>query len=92
MPILKTEEELLADNERIMRGEEPSEGSVNEVKELPQGFNDWMKDNEERARTAYSIPYFIKDNKKYISKELSSAYGEKKAYDSFLEYQYFGTF
>lgn len=72
VPILKTPEEMKADNERIMRGEEPSEKSVNEVKEMPKNFNEWMKNNEERIKSAKSMPYFIKDNGTVLGASLSS--------------------
>ncbi len=29
---------------------------------MPQAFNDWIKDNEYRIKTARSIPYFMQDN------------------------------
>lgn len=66
VPILKTPEEMKADNERIMRGEEPSE-----VKEMPKNFNEWMKNNEERIKSAKSMPYFIKDNGTVLGASLS---------------------
>ncbi len=69
---MKTEDEILADNERIMRGEEPSEGSVNEVKEMPKAMKDWEKENLERigaAKAKNTLPYFIKDNKRMFDIE-----------------------
>lgn len=61
-PILKTQEEMDEDFDRILRGEEPKAGSVNEVKRMPPNFNSWMKDNRERIQSAKSLPYFIADN------------------------------
>lgn len=89
VPILKTPEEMMADNERIMRGEEPSEEteSENVVRIPPKQFYDWVKGNEERAKTAYSIPYFVRDNTKYLSKEAVASYGSKRAYESFADYE-----
>lgn len=63
-PIMKTEDEILADNERIMRGEEPSEGSVNEVKEMPKAMMDWAEANKERAARGVKMPYFVEDNRR----------------------------
>jgi hypothetical protein len=63
--ILKTEEELEADNERIMNGEEPSANSVNSVKDVPDNFKEWAeanKDRIERAEKRGTLPYFLKDN------------------------------
>ena len=62
--ILKTEEEMAADDERILNGEQPSDPaeSDNAVKELPDNFNKWVEDNEERIARAKSMPYFLRDN------------------------------
>lgn len=68
-PILKTKEELDADDERIKRGEEPIDpnDSENAVKELPDQFKTWMDDNAERIENAKSTPYFLADNEALIS-------------------------
>ena len=66
--ILKTEEEMDADNARIMAGEEVSEGGVNEVSAPPEKFNRWLEDNAQRidtARARGTLPYFMRDNTKY---------------------------
>lgn len=63
--ILKTPEEITADNERIMNGEELNGESVNRVDDVPESFNQWMINNEKRLTTAKSIPYFISENSKY---------------------------
>lgn len=68
-PILKTEEEFDADTGRILNGEEPTEGSENEVSELPDEFKSWLQENKGRidAATARgSLPYFIKDNESLV--------------------------
>lgn len=73
--ILKTPEEMQADNELIFQGGEPSEGSVNTVTDVPQGFKDWLKDNEERIEAAKkrgTLPYFLKDNDSLINRDSSS--------------------
>jgi hypothetical protein len=67
--ILKTIEELKADNERIMNGEETNTASVNEVKDVPDKFKEWVKNNESRIKRAEergTLPYFLKDNKQII--------------------------
>lgn len=63
--ILKTEEEMAADDEKILRGEPVSGESVNAVKDVPDNFKEWMKDNEERMERAQSLPSFLKDNRNY---------------------------
>ena len=62
--ILKTKAELDADDERLKRGEQPSDSSTSEnaVTEMPDGFKQWMEDNAERLESAKSMPYFIRDN------------------------------
>ena len=60
--ILKTPAELEADEQRILRGEEPSEGSENEVQDVPKAFDDWVSNNQERVARAKSMPYFLRDN------------------------------
>lgn len=66
--ILKTEEELMADNKRITNGEEPTTESVNTVKGTPKAFDKWVKDNKERIENAKTLPYFIRDNKEMVEK------------------------
>ncbi len=69
--IFKTEEEMAADDEAILNGEQPSDPaeSDNAVKELPDNFNKWVEDNEERIARAKSLPYFIRDNVEVMMRE-----------------------
>lgn len=63
--ILKTEVELMAENEAIMRGEEPTNESVNRVEYVPQAFKDWIEKNQlsiDKTRKNGTLPYFIRDN------------------------------
>ena len=62
--ILKTREEMEADDEAILRGEQPSDpdASENAVTELPGNFTKWVEDNQERIDRAKSLPYFLMDN------------------------------
>lgn len=63
--ILKTNEEIMADNKRILEGKEPLETSVNSVTEMPEGFKQWTADNTNRILAADgrgTLPYFITDN------------------------------
>ena len=52
----------VADARRILAGQEPTADSANRVTDVPQGFKQWLKDNEERAKCAESLPYFMKNN------------------------------
>lgn len=69
VPILKTAEEMAADNERIMKGEPLDGESANNVVDVPDNFKSWLERNRERVKTTTSVPYFIKDNGKYIPKD-----------------------
>lgn len=66
LTLLKSQEEMREDNQRIMDGEEPAEGSVNSVSEVPEVFNDWVAANKERAKGWSSMPYFIRQNPQYV--------------------------
>ena len=66
--VLKTPDELIADNRRIMEGGKPTETSVNTVADVPQAFTDWVEANRERMTAAKSLPYFIRDNSKYVER------------------------
>ena len=65
-PILKTPEEMARDTQKLLRGEPVDGHSVNEVKDLPQGFKTWMEENKSRIEGAKTLPYFIKDNSSWI--------------------------
>lgn len=69
--ISKTEAEMDADDDAILRGEEPSDPSESEnaVTELPEGFTDWVERNQERIEQAKSLPYFLRDNEVMITGE-----------------------
>ena len=63
--ILKTQEEIDSDTQKLLNGEPIDGESVNTVKDVPQAFKDWLTDNDERMQKASSVPYFISDNPKY---------------------------
>ena len=87
--ILKTDAEMDADDEAILRGDEPADPdtSENAVTELPDNFTQWLADNEERAKTRYSVPYFLRDNLQYVPKEFVESYGARMPYATFAEYE-----
>lgn len=58
IPILNTESEF----------NNHSEHSVNEVKDVPEGFKQWIEKNKQRAKNWEAVPYFVKYNPQYISK------------------------
>ncbi|MBO4870644.1 MAG: hypothetical protein J5565_01510 [Muribaculaceae bacterium] len=69
----------MADNQRILNGEAPSDpsDSENAINELPDNFKDWMENNEERIARAKSQPYFLRDNQRQISGTTTSIEVEK---------------
>ncbi|MBR6250108.1 MAG: hypothetical protein IKR17_02805 [Bacteroidales bacterium] len=64
--ILKTPEELMAENRIILDGGEPSESSVNSVKEVPKAFGGWIKENVKRIEASPTPPYYLRDNKDWV--------------------------
>ncbi len=85
--ILSTEDEIKQNLKDILQGKETELQSVNEVRELPDNFKNWLKNNAERSMQHYSMPYFIRDNKKYVPQIYRDAYGMRNAYDTFAEYE-----
>lgn len=63
--ILKTPEEITANTQKMLNGEQTDSESVNRVRDVPQAFKDWLTDNDERIGRASSVPYFMSDNPKY---------------------------
>lgn len=65
IPILKTEEEFWAWDGQS----EVTTKSVNEVKDVPDGFKMWIDNNIHRAKSWDNTPYFIRDNKDFIRED-----------------------
>jgi len=82
VPILKTEEEMLEDERRIMAGQPITQGSRNQVGDVPDKFKKWAEDNAEKISKAKSLPYFVRDNEKYFTQTTitdAAAKGVKEA-------------
>lgn len=60
--ILMTEQEIMKLNEAILKDQAPNIKSVNEVTEMPEGFNSWLKENKPKLLRAKSLPYFLEKN------------------------------
>lgn len=71
--ILKTEEEIERDTERLLNGEEPVDNSENTINKLPQAFQDWVKKNANRIVKANTLPYFVTDNTEAVVKIMQKA-------------------
>lgn len=76
--ILKTEEEMMRDTQRILNGEQPLKGSVNTVKSVPSAFKDWVEEHSERIEKGGKLPYFIADNRKRVNKMLGIVSGHEE--------------
>lgn len=85
--ILKTDEEIAEDTQKILNGEELDGNSVNRVEDVPDNFKKWLQDNEARAKRSYSMPYFIRDNEKYLPDNYKNLYAMKKPYETYEEYE-----
>lgn len=83
-PILKTEEEVAEDNNRIIQGGEVSPDSVNTVTDVPKGFSDWVKDNSTRIIKAQQLPYFMTDNSGYVMNIMQHAQPNTKIADMMM--------
>ncbi len=67
LSVLKTDKEIEEDTRRLLNGEEPAQGSVNKVYDVPDTFNKWIDDNKERAKGWSNMPYFVRSNPQYVS-------------------------
>ena len=85
--ILKTDEEIAEDTQKILNGEELDGNSINRVDDVPDNFKKWLQNNEARAKRSYSMPYFIRDNEKYLPGNYKNLYAMKKPYDTYEEYE-----
>lgn len=68
--ILKTEDEMAKDTQRILDGKQPTKDSVNTVRDVPDVFKQWVEKNTTRIENARNLPYFIKDNTRYVETAL----------------------
>ena len=76
--ILKTEEEMKQDTQRILQGEDPTPDSVNSVDELPPNFTEWVQKRKGKLTNATNPPYFIKDNRAAVNGILGIGTAPKK--------------
>lgn len=77
--ILKTDDEIEADTQKILRGEPLDGESVNKVEDVPEGFKEWEKKNEERmkaAKEAGTLPRFVRENEELVSGAKSEIKGD----------------
>ena len=67
-PILEDFKTSLENDKRIAEGKEPIRSEA--ITDVPDKFKEWVAKNEGRIEKAYErgkVPYFIRDNEKYIN-------------------------
>ncbi len=76
VPVLADEKERMAYHRAILNGEDVSDWKFSgEITEPHEGFQKWMKENHERVEKAAkqgTLPYWMKDNPKYVGVKQSS--------------------
>ena len=88
VPVLAKEEELDKMLDKILNGEDPGSVVTDSPKDLPDQFQTWVKDNEERyakAEAKGTLPYFIRDNKKAVEQILNPLTPEQKHHQELVQ-------
>lgn len=88
VPVLAKEEELDQMLDKILNGEDPGSVVTDSPKDLPDQFQTWVKDNEERyakAEAKGTLPYFIRDNKKAVEQILNPLTPEQKHHQELVQ-------
>ena len=88
VPVLAKEEELDLMLDKILNGEDPGSVVTDSPKDLPDQFQTWVKDNEERyakAEAKGTLPYFIRDNKKAVEQILNPLTPEQKHHQELVQ-------
>lgn len=86
--VLAKEEELDKMLDKILNGEDPGSVVTDSPKDLPDQFQTWVKDNEERyakAEAKGTLPYFIRDNKKAVEQILNPLTPEQKHHQELVQ-------
>lgn len=67
IPKLADIDEFLKYQDKLVAGEDVSGYKFSgEVTQMPKQFNEWIDNNKERAKGWASMPYFVRQNPKYI--------------------------
>ena len=65
-------EEFLKYQDKFVAGEDVSGYKFSgEVTQMPKQFNEWVKANEKRIKSAKSLPYFLRDNLSKLNGKLN---------------------
>ena len=83
VPVLADEKERMAYHRAILNGEDVRDWKFSgEITEPHEGFQKWMKENQERVEKATkqgTLPYWMKDNPKYVGVAAKPQYTEQGA-------------
>lgn len=88
VPVLAKDEELDQMLDKILNGEDPGSVVTDSPKDLPDQFQTWVKENEERyakAEAKGTLPYFIRDNKKAVEQILNPLTPEQKHHQELVQ-------
>lgn len=67
---LAKKDEFMDYQRKLLNGEDVSNYQFSgRVEDVPDNFYSWLERNKERVKTTTTVPYFIKDNGKYIPKD-----------------------
>ena len=79
VPKLADMDEFLKYQDKFVAGEDVSGYKFSgEITQMPKQFNEWVKNNEKRIKSAKSLPYFLRDNQSLINpKSYEAIYGHK---------------
>ena len=69
--VLKTDDEMAEDTQRILAGEQPKKGSVNTVRDVPDAFKGWVEEHADRIEMGGNLPYFVADNRDKVDRILT---------------------
>ena len=64
--ILKTDDEIAEDTQKMLAGEAVDGESVNRVDDVPEGFKAWVQENEGRMEKTKTLPGFLRENSGYV--------------------------
>jgi hypothetical protein len=81
----------MAYHRAILYGEDVSDFHFKgEITEPHEGFRKWMGENQERIENARSLPYWVRDNGKYVGVKQTSQAEPVKDTQQYIEYEKHG--
>lgn len=72
VPILASRADFIKMQRALLNGEEPPQPS-GKIENPNEYFNKWVEKNQKRIKSAGTLPYWVKDNKKAVEKAITSA-------------------